>query len=66
MKLEIKDYSELPVSLNVEQVAGVLGIGRVQAYNLARTEGFPKIKIGRRIVIPRQAFISWLETSTTE
>jgi excisionase family DNA binding protein len=61
MKLDVRDYSELPLSLTVEQVAGVLGIGRVQAYNLVHTEGFPKIKVGRRIVVPRQAFINWME-----
>lgn len=65
MKLDVKDYSELPLTLSVEQVAGVLGIGRVQAYNLARTDNFPKLKIGRRIVVPRQAFIKWLETQAT-
>lgn len=65
MKLDVKDYSELPLSLTVEQVAGVLGIGRVQAYNLVRTEGFPKIKVGRRIVVPKQAFINWQEQQTS-
>jgi excisionase family DNA binding protein len=65
MKLDVKDFSELPLSLTVEQVAGVLGIGRVQAYNLVRTEGFPKIKVGRRIVVPRQAFINWMELRAT-
>lgn len=65
MKLDVKDFSELPLSLTVEQVAGVLGIGRVQAYNLVRTEGFPKIKVGRRIVVPRQAFVNWMELQAT-
>lgn len=66
MKLEeVKDYSELPLSLTVDQVAGVLGIGRVQAYNLVHTEGFPKIKHGRRIIVPRQAFLKWIDAQVT-
>lgn len=65
MKTDVKEYSELPLSLTVDQVAEVMGIGRVQAYNLVHTEDFPKIKVGRRIVVPRQAFIKWLDTKAT-
>lgn len=65
MKADVKNYSELPLTLTVDQVAGVLGIGRVQAYNLVHMEGFPKLKIGKRLVIPRQAFINWMDTQAT-
>ena len=49
--------------LKVDDIAKFLRIGRVQAYNLVRTEGFPKIMVGKRIVIPRQAFENWLNTT---
>ena len=39
-----KNYDELPLMLNVVQVAAVLGISRAGAYELVRSEGFPALK----------------------
>ena len=36
-----KNYGELPLMLNVVQVAAVLGISRAGAYELVHSEGFP-------------------------
>jgi len=46
---------------NVYEVAALLGINLPKAYELARQEGFPAIRIGRRIVVPKEAFHRWLE-----
>lgn len=43
-----KNYDELPLMLNVVQVAAVLGISRAGAYELVHSEGFPALKIGSR------------------
>ena len=56
-----KNYDELPLMLNVVQVAAVLGISRAGAYELARTEGFPALKIGTRIVIPKDKLKEWVD-----
>jgi len=57
----IKDYKDLPVTLQVGEVAVVLGISRKLAYDLVKQEGFPAIKIGgKRIVVPRDLFIQWI------
>ena len=40
-----KNYDELPLMLNVVQVAAVLGISRAGAYELVHSEGFPALKI---------------------
>ena len=61
-----KSYEELPLMLSVPQVADVLGIGRASAYELARSEGFPTITIGSRIVIPKDKFIAWVEEKISE
>lgn len=53
--------NELPLGLKVDDVATILGISRGSAYELVRRTDFPKIKIGRRIVIPRDAFLKWME-----
>ena len=57
-------YDELPLMLSVVEVAAVLGISRAGAYELARSSGFPALKIGNRIVVPKEAFIRWVEQHT--
>ena len=59
-----KNYDELPLMLNVVQVAAVLGISRAGAYELVHSEGFPTLKIGSRIVVPKEKFIAWVEANT--
>ena len=59
-----RNYSDLPLMLSVPEVAKVLGISRAGAYELVRADGFPKIRIGNRIVIPRDKFIAWIEAQT--
>ena len=59
-----KNYDELPLMLNVIQVAAVLGISRAGAYELVRSEGFPALKIGSRIVVPKDKFLAWIDANS--
>lgn len=61
MKQARNSFDELPLVLTVSDVAEVMGISRVGAYELARSRGFPSIRIGRRITVPKTEFIKWLE-----
>lgn len=61
MEKHYYSYDELPVTLNVQDVAAALGISRVNAYNLCHSDGFPTIRIGKRILIPKNLFLGWLE-----
>ncbi|MBQ8087946.1 MAG: helix-turn-helix domain-containing protein [Clostridia bacterium] len=51
---------ELPYTLSVEEMAAFLGISRVGAYNLSHSKGFPSVRVGKRILIPRDKFLEWL------
>lgn len=53
--------SDLPLVLNVAQAAQLMGVSRDKVYDMARTPGFPAVRHGRRILIPRDALIAWLE-----
>ncbi len=53
-------YEQLPLMLSVPDVAAVLGISRAAAYELARNKDFPALRIGTRIVIPKDKFINWI------
>ena len=63
-KCTYKNYDELPLMLNVVQVAAVLGISRAGAYELVHSEGFPALKIGSRIVVPKEKFCRWVDAQT--
>ena len=62
MTSKCKDFSELPVVLNMQQAADVMGISSSAMYELSRIEGFPSFKVGRRILILRDALKDWLES----
>lgn len=53
-------------TLKVEEVGQLLGISRASAYNLARSEGFPSIRVGKRLVIPTGAFSKWMDEKLKE
>ena len=56
-----KSYDELPLFLNAATVAKVLGIAPSSSYELMHEKDFPALRIGNRIVVPKEAFIRWVE-----
>ena len=59
-----KSYDELPLFLNAATVAKVLGIAPSSSYELMHEKDFPALRIGNRIVVPKEAFIRWVEQHT--
>lgn len=55
---------QLPITLCAEEVAQVLGISRANAYSLMHAKGFPTLKIGKRLVVPKDKLIAWMEAQT--
>ncbi len=56
-----KNYEALPLMLSVPEVGEVLGISRAGAYELVRSNGFPHMKIGTRILVPKDKFLVWID-----
>ena len=42
------------------EIQQMLGIGKNETYRLIHSRVFPSIRIGHRIVIPKEAFHRWL------
>ena len=59
-----KSYDELPLFLNAELVAKVLGVSPSSGYELMHGADFPVLKIGSRMVVPKEKFIEWVERHT--
>jgi len=63
MKTTFKEIQELPMTLQATDIANALGLSRGGAYQLMKAEGFPSIKIGRRLIVSKAAFEDWLNQS---
>ena len=59
-----KSYEELPLFLNAETVAKVLGVAPSTAYELMHEADFPTLKIGNWMVVPKEQFIIWVQRHT--
>lgn len=65
-KSSYKTYDDLPLMLSVPDIAKVLGISRAGAYELAHSKEFPSMKVGSRIIIPKEKFLLWIEKQCGE
>ena len=61
---QFTSYNELPLFLNAEIVAKVLGVSPSSGYELMHESGFPVLKIGNRMVVPKEKVIQGVEQNT--
>ena len=62
MKLSVyKSYDDLPLFLNAKMAAQVLGVSISTAYELLNDPIFPTLRVGSRMVVPKEKFIQWAE-----
>ena len=55
-----KSYDDLPLFLNSATVAKVLGVSPSSAYELMHEPGFPVLRVGNRMLVPKEQFIQWV------
>ncbi len=58
------DYDQLPLFLNAEMTAKLLGISISSAYELMHETSFPALRVGSRIVVPKEKLCQWVESQT--
>ncbi len=58
---ETKNYDDLPLFLNAEKLAKVLGVSISSAYELMHEKDFPSVRIGKRFIVPREDLKAWIE-----
>lgn len=59
----LKKEGSLRLTLSVDEASKALGINKIKMYELTRTENFPKLKLGNRIVIPILQLLDWIENN---
>ena len=60
-KNRYQSYEQLPLSLNAEDVSEILNISIGKAYNLFHRADFPTIHLGKRMIVPRDRFLAWID-----
>ena len=58
------NYENLPAVLNANQLAAALGISLAGAYQLLNTGTFHTLRIGKRLLVPKDKLIDWIEQNT--
>ena len=61
---EYKSYDDLPLFLNADTVAKALGVSPSSVYELMHEPGFPVLRIGSKMVVPKEQFIQWVKEHT--
>ena len=61
MQEVITNIDQLPFALNASHIAATLGISKSKAYELMRRKDFPTLIIGKRMIVPRDRFIDWID-----
>ena len=65
MKMSVcKSYDDLPLFLNANLLAKVLGVSISTAYEVMHEPGFPVLRVGSRMVVPKEKFIQWAEAQS--
>ena len=59
-----KSYDDLPLFLNSATVAKVLGVSPSSGYELMHEPDFPVLRIGNRMMVPKEQFIQWVKEHT--
>ena len=60
MENKYRSLDDLPVTLRVEELMPILGIGRNTVYALVRSGRLRSIRVGRQVRIPKNALIEFL------
>ena len=58
------NFDDLPLFLNAETAAALLGVSISSMYELMHEKGFPVLRVGSRLVIPKDKLLAWVEQNT--
>jgi len=64
MENNFRSFDDLPLTLRVEDLMPILGIGRNTAYELVRCGKIRSIRIGRKIRIPKSEVLAFLDRNS--
>ncbi len=57
---------DMSLCYTIDSLSQAIPLGRSLVMKLVHAQGFPSIKVGNRIIIPKKAFDKWLEAKAFE
>lgn len=61
------NWDNAPDILRPQEAAKILRVGKNKIYEVAKTEGFPRLYVGeRQFVIPKEALRRWVDKKSVE
>ena len=60
-KNHFTSFEQIPVVINADCLAAILGISRTTAYQLMHSSAFPTFRIGSRIVVKKDHLLAWID-----
>ena len=63
-KMKWNDYDALPLILDVTDIQHIMGISRASAYQLLHMDSFPTLRIGKRMLVPKEKLMLWIDQHT--
>lgn len=57
---------QMSFTLSADDISELLGISRSNAYVLMHSKGFPTLRIGKRVMVPRDEFFAWIKDQLPE
>ena len=60
----IKNFDELPLFLNAQLVSRAPGVSPSRTAERLHEDGFPSLRIGSRLGVPKEQFRLWVERQT--
>ena len=54
----------LPVYMNAGQISEYLGVSKAKVYQFMRAEGFPILRVGKRMIVASKDLLDWIEENT--
>lgn len=57
----MKNENQETLVYTIDEFADLFKISKSMAYQIARADGFPKIRMGKRILIPKNELEQWMK-----
>lgn len=57
------DETEI-IMYNVEDIMRIFHMGRSKAYQLVNSDGFPRVRLNNKILVPKNSLEDWIQKHT--
>ena len=64
LEVQTQDATNEKLLLTIKDIQEVFQCGKNYAYSLTKLKGFPTIKIGKKIFVPKDKLKKWIDENT--